>query len=82
LTGYSTDAFLRRSHRRLVNELLSYLVALILSRDGVTIDGVWIGNRIYWTLALVTTINYSALKFNIARTECSESAVSSPVVAW
>jgi hypothetical protein len=32
----------------------------ILSRDGVTIDGVLIGNRIYWTiLQLVTTIYQS-----------------------
>jgi hypothetical protein len=33
----------------------------ILSRDGVTIDGVWIGNRIYWTLTLVTSNNYYSL---------------------
>jgi hypothetical protein len=28
-----------------------YLDGYILSRDGVTIDGVWISNLIYWTLA-------------------------------
>jgi hypothetical protein len=27
----------------------------------VTIDGVWIDNWIYWTLTLVTTINYDSL---------------------
>jgi hypothetical protein len=32
----------------------------ILSRDVLTIDGVWIGNRIYWTLTelqLTTTVS-------------------------
>jgi hypothetical protein len=27
----------------------------------VTIDGVWIGNWIYWTLPLVTAHNYDSL---------------------
>jgi hypothetical protein len=31
-----------------------------MPRDGVTIDGVWIGNRIYWTLTLVTANNYES----------------------
>jgi hypothetical protein len=35
---------------------------LLLSRfSGVTIDGVWIGERIYWPLTLGTTSNYSAI---------------------
>jgi hypothetical protein len=33
----------------------------ITTRYSVTIDGVWIGNRIYWTLTLVTTNNYNSL---------------------
>jgi hypothetical protein len=32
-----------------------------MSRDGVTVDGVWIGNRIYWTLTFITTNNYDSL---------------------
>jgi hypothetical protein len=32
-----------------------------MSRDWVAIDMVWIGNRIYWTLTLVTTNNYDSL---------------------
>jgi hypothetical protein len=28
----------------------SKLIELLLSRDWVTIDGDWIGSRIYWTL--------------------------------
>jgi hypothetical protein len=31
------------------------LIYTVLSRDLVIIDGVWIGNRIYWTF---TTRNY------------------------
>jgi hypothetical protein len=52
----------------------------------VTIDGVWIGNRIYWTLE-TRNYNYSAIanshtvQFTTARTKSSESAVSSPVFA-
>jgi hypothetical protein len=35
---------------------------IILSRGWVTIEGVWIGNRIYWTLKqLVTTNNHNIL---------------------
>jgi hypothetical protein len=34
----------------LVRKLIVDSIDYILSRDGVTIDGVWIGNRIYWTL--------------------------------
>jgi hypothetical protein len=34
---------------------------LILSCDRVTLDRVWISNRIYWTLTLVTTNNYDSL---------------------
>jgi hypothetical protein len=33
----------------------------VLSRVSVTIDGVWTGNWIYWTLTLVTTNNYDSL---------------------
>jgi hypothetical protein len=41
---------------------LSLLILFILSRNGVNIDGVCIGNRIYWTLRqLVTTNNYDSL---------------------
>jgi hypothetical protein len=35
--------------------------SVILSGDTVFTNGVWIGNRIYWTLTLVTTINYKSL---------------------
>jgi hypothetical protein len=28
---------------------------------GMTIDGVWIGNRVYWALTFVTTNNYGSL---------------------
>jgi hypothetical protein len=59
----------------------------ILSRDQVTIDGAWIGNRIYWTLTLVTTNNYNSLtelhtpKITVttAHIKCSQSSLA---VAW
>jgi hypothetical protein len=35
--------------------------AVILSRDGVTINWVWIGNCIFEELQIVTTNNYSAI---------------------
>jgi hypothetical protein len=38
-----------------------YIAQNLLSRDGVTADGVWIDNLIYWTLALITTNNYDLL---------------------
>jgi hypothetical protein len=55
----------------------------------LTIDGVWIGNWIYWTLTdcdyitITSAItNSHTLQFTTARTKSSQSAVSSPVVAW
>jgi hypothetical protein len=55
----------------------------------VNIYEVWFGNRIYCTLTqLLPTSNYSAianlhaLQFTTVRTTTSQSAVSSPVVAW
>jgi hypothetical protein len=53
----------------------------------MTIDGVWIGNRIYWTLTLVTTNNYDSLtelhtpKITVT-TAHIKSSESSLAVAW
>jgi hypothetical protein len=64
---------------------LFQLTVNILSRDRVTINGVWTGNWIYWTLTDLTISNCSAiansqtLQITTARTESSQSAVSSPV---
>jgi hypothetical protein len=33
----------------------------IVKRLNVTVDGVWIGDQIYWTLTLVTANNYDSL---------------------
>jgi hypothetical protein len=58
-----------------------------MSYDKVNIDAVWIGNRIYWTLTLVTTNNYDSLaelqtpKITIT-TAHIKSSQSSLVVAW
>jgi hypothetical protein len=41
--------------------VLNSEILKILSPDGVTVDGVWTGNRIYWTLILVKTSNYDSL---------------------
>jgi hypothetical protein len=30
--------------------IVCFLRITVLPRDAVTVDGVWIGNRIYWTL--------------------------------
>jgi hypothetical protein len=60
------------------------LKSYILSRDGVTIDRGWIDEH----LQIVTIRNYGAisnthtLQFTTARIKSSQSAVSSPVVAW
>jgi hypothetical protein len=32
-----------------------------MPRDGVTIDGVWTGSRIYWTLKQAVTTLYNSL---------------------
>jgi hypothetical protein len=53
----------------------------------VTIDGDWTGNRIYWTLTLVTTNNYDSLTElrtpNITITSAHiKSSKSSIAVAW
>jgi hypothetical protein len=54
----------------------------------MTRDRVWIGNWLYWThIQNVTAgnynrfINFRTLQFTTTRTESSQSAVSSPVVA-
>jgi hypothetical protein len=60
---------------------------MILPRNGVTIDGIWIGNRIYWTLTLVTRNNYYSLtelhtpKVTVTATHI-QSPQSSLAVAW
>jgi hypothetical protein len=45
--------------------VIAYLTKMMaskaLSRNRVTTDGVWIGNRLYWTLTLVTTDNCDSL---------------------
>jgi hypothetical protein len=43
-------AMLQLLKMNIYNEILSGRSPLTLSRDGVIIDGVWIGNLIYWTL--------------------------------
>jgi hypothetical protein len=53
---------------------------------GVTVDGVCIGNRVYWTLwytQLVTSSNYSAVAISNAPqfTTVTQSALPSPIVA-
>jgi hypothetical protein len=66
---------------------LSCYLRLMSSHDGVTVDGVWIGNRIYWALTLVTTNNYDSLtelqtpKITVTTTriKCSQSSLA---VAW
>jgi hypothetical protein len=66
----------------------NHTACLILSRDWVTIDGVWIVIGFIDHSQIVTTSNYSAIakshtqRFTTARTKSSQSAVSSPVVAW
>jgi hypothetical protein len=53
----------------------------------VTIDEVWIGNRIYWILTFVTTNNYDSLtelhtpKITVTKAHI-KSSQSSLVVAW
>jgi hypothetical protein len=48
-----------------VIHVLYYVVSsceyLHIRSRGVSIDGVWIGNRIYWTLPLITTSNCDSL---------------------
>jgi hypothetical protein len=61
---------------------------IILSRDWVTTEGVWIGNRIYWTLRqLVTEINYESLaelhiQTSIVATAHIKFSQSLPAVTW
>jgi hypothetical protein len=61
----------------------------VLSLVRVTIDGVWIGNWIYWTLTdswlqVITPVSLiHTLYSSLAHTfESSQSAMSTPVVAW
>jgi hypothetical protein len=42
---------------RAQNSCRKFLMVIIMSHDGVTIDRVWIGNRNYWTLN--TTRDYT-----------------------
>jgi hypothetical protein len=54
----------------------------------VTRYGVWISNQFIGLLQTATTINFNVIadshtvQFTTARTKSSQSAVSSPVVAW
>jgi hypothetical protein len=60
----------------------------IMSRDGVTINGFGMVNGFTGNLQIVTSGNYSAiinshtLQFITEHNKSSQSAVSSPVVAW
>jgi hypothetical protein len=60
----------------------------ILSRDGVTIDGVLKVIRFIEHLQIVTISNYSAIvnshtqQYTTAPTRTFQSAVFSPVVVW
>jgi hypothetical protein len=64
------------------------LVSMVLSHDGVTIDGFGLVTGFIEHLQIVTTSNYNAianshtLQLTTARTKSSHSAVFSPVVAW
>jgi hypothetical protein len=71
------------THFGRVSDLPEVKVLLILSRVWVTIDGVWVGNWMYWIFTDVTTSNYSTianshiLQFTTARTTSSHSPVFS-----
>jgi hypothetical protein len=66
--------------------------SLVLSRDGVTTDGVWIGNRIYWTLwysawlhfivHCYTHIPVSTVTFSVAVAWQRLSTADVPLPLW
>jgi hypothetical protein len=51
----------KRSAVNTKNKILFEKTSIILPCDGVNIDGVSIGNRIYWALKILTTSNYDSL---------------------
>jgi hypothetical protein len=57
----------------------------ILSRDGVTLDGFFIVDRIYWELTgrnYNTIANFHTLQITRTHAKSFHSAVSSPFVPW
>jgi hypothetical protein len=62
----------------------NYTFVHIYSHVWVTIDGVWVGNYIYWIFisSYSAIANSHTLQFSTARTKSFQSAVSSPVVVW
>jgi hypothetical protein len=76
-----------RPRRLATRSFLIHSLVIISSRVLVTIDGVWTGTCIYWTLTLVNTNNYGSLtELHTAKITVTaahiESSQSSLAVAW
>jgi hypothetical protein len=68
--------------------VMVFMTIKMISRDGVTMDGVGLVIGFIEHLQIVTTSNYTAidnshsLQLTTAGAKPSKSTVSSPVVAW
>jgi hypothetical protein len=55
---------------------VSHKMSFILSRVWVNMDGIWIGNRMYWTLCIqrVTTVYTHSVHSHVFTSRCSVAA--------